>query len=646
MSPEKPESEYLSRITGPGDVRRLDRTILPRVAAEMRQRIIEVVASNGGHLGSNLGTVELTLALLYVYDLETDLTVWDVGHQAYPFKLLTGRQDRFDTLRKLHGLGGFLRRSESRYDAFDAGHGGTSISAAAGFAIGRALTDKPGQVVAIIGDGSMTAGMAFEGLNFVGHQRQRMTVILNDNTWGISPNVGALSAYLNRIITGEHYNRWKDRFKDALGHMQPRIGGGLHDVISKGQEAIKSFFTPGAFFEELGFKYVGPVDGHRIDHLIDTFENVRQFTHEPVIIHVVTQKGKGLPPAEEDVETWHSPPAFDPKTATIIKKAAPAKKVPSYTQVFSDAICELAAQDSRIVAITAAMEKGTGLGDFHARYPQRFFDVGMAEQHAVTFAAGLACEGLVPFVAIYSTFLQRAYDQIIHDVALTSRPVVFCMDRGGLVGADGPTHHGAYDLSYLRCIPNLVIMAPKDENELRRMLKTALVRRDGPSAIRYPRGNAEGVELDATIEPLPIGRGEVLREGSDFALFAIGKMVPHAMAVAARLDPLGVHAAVVNARFAKPVDHELVLRFARSHGVIVTLEENVVHGGFGSAIAESLAAQDLPIRLRMFGLPDAYVDSGEVSELWAQHKLDADSLCSSIHEWLVPRAPRRAVGRS
>lgn len=634
----------LSQIGKPSDVRALPRSDLPKLAAELRQRIIEVVARNGGHLGSNLGTVELTIALLHVYDLETDLMMWDVGHQAYPFKLLTGRQDRFDTLRTYKGLGAFLRRSESKYDALDAGHGGTSISAAAGFAAGRRLTGRDGNVVAIIGDGSMTAGMAFEGLNFAGHQNLKQTVILNDNTWGISPNVGALSAYLNRIITGEHYNAFKDRLKGLLDTFQPRRGPSLVDVMQKGQEAVKSFFTPGALFEELGFKYVGPVDGHRIDHLIDTLENVRQFTNEPTIVHVVTQKGKGLTPAEDDVETWHAPPAFDPATAEIIKKDKPDVSVPSYTQVFGDTLCELAAGNDKIVAITAAMEKGTGLGRFHAEYPDRFFDVGMAEQHAVTFAAGLTCEGIIPVVAIYSTFLQRAYDQVIHDVGITKRPVVFCLDRGGLVGADGATHHGAFDLSFLRCIPNMVVMAPKDENELRRMLLTGVQHSEGPTAIRYPRGSGTGAELEPEIRPLEIGKGETIREGDDVVLFAIGKMVQHALLVAELLAKEGITAAVVNARFVKPLDHELIKHHVTTVGNIVTLEENVLQGGFGSAVLESISEQDLSdARVKMFGLPDTFVEGGTVEELWKEHGLDADTLSEKIRHWLVDKPTRPAL---
>ena len=624
-------TNLLDSINSPADVSRLPREQLGQLCDEVRSRIIEVVSANGGHFGSNLGTVELTVALLSVYNLAEDVIVWDVGHQAYPFKLLTGRKDRFHTIRQYKGLSGFLRRDESPYDAFNAGHGGTSISAAVGMAKARELQKKPGHVIAVIGDGSMTAGMAFEGLNFTGHGRTKLTVILNDNTWGISPNVGALSAYFARIISGRFYNRFKDRFESLVKTAMPSHGGLVVKALHKGQEFVKGFLTPGIIFEELGFKYVGPVDGHRVDHLVETLENVKQHIHEPVIVHVVTQKGKGYGPAEEDVEKWHGPSPFHIESGTFV---AQEKKAPAYTEVFGDMCVELAKQDPRVVTITAAMEKGTGLDKFHQAYPERFFDVGMAEQHAVTMAAGMSCEGVIPIVAVYSTFLQRAFDQIVHDVALTKRPVILALDRGGLVGADGATHHGAFDLSYLRCIPNMVVMAPKDENELRRMMKTAVVRRDGPSAIRYPRGNGEGVALDPDPQPLEIGRGEVLREGRHGTLVAIGKMVPHAMKVAGLLQAQGLEAAVINARFVKPIDGDLIERYARQGEWLVTLEENSVRGGFGSAVAETLTQRGVEgLRLKMVGLPDAYVEHGTVPELWREIGLDAESLARDVLAW-------------
>jgi 1-deoxy-D-xylulose-5-phosphate synthase len=625
----------LDGIDSPDDLRRLAPDQLPQLAAELRETIIQTLSVTGGHFAGSLGAVDLNVALHYVFDTPRDRIVWDVGYQAYAHKLLTGRRTRFATLRQLGGVSGFLRRDESPYDTFGAGHAATSISAALGMAEARDLLEREGaagkerrKVVAVIGDGSMTAGMAFEGLNQAGALKTDFIVVLNDNTMAISENVGALSAYLNRLITGKLYTKVKEETEAILRHI-PKIGAPMLKMAKRAEESMKGLLVPGLLFEEMGFRYIGPIDGHRLDHLVTTFENVKRLPG-PLLVHVITKKGKGYELAERDPIAFHGVSAFDP--ATGLAKKAPGR--PSYTAVFAKALIDLAADDPRIVAITAAMPEGTGLNHFAKAFPDRYYDVGIAEQHAVTFAAGLAADGIRPVVAIYSTFLQRAYDQVVHDVCLQNLPVTFCLDRGGLVGEDGATHHGVFDLAYLRHVPNLVVMAPKDENELRHMLLTAVLH-PGPAAIRYPRGEGEGIEQDARIVPLPIGRGEVVRDGDDVALIAIGAMVPVAARAADVLRDKGVSAAVINARFVKPLDRELLIGYAERVRRVVTIEDHALMGGFGSAILELFEEADVRgIDVRRIGLPDAFIEHGAQKVLRHQHGLDPDGVAQRVLAFL------------
>ncbi len=624
----------LDDINRPEDLRRLAPDQLPQVAAELRETIVRTLAANGGHFAGPLGAVDLNVALHYVFDTPRDRLVWDVGYQAYAHKLLTGRRERFATLRQWNGVSGFLRRDESPYDTFGAGHAATSISAALGMAEARDLLARDGsgetpyKVVAIIGDGSMTAGMAFEGLNQAGALKTDLIVVLNDNTMAISENVGALSAYLTRLITGKLYTRVKEETEMILRNI-PKIGKPMLKMAKRAEESMKGLFVPGLLFEEMGFRYIGPIDGHRMDHLVTTFENVKRLSG-PLLVHVITKKGKGYEPAERDPIAFHGVTPFDP--ATGVSKKKPGR--PSYTSVFAKTLVQLAHGRPEVVAITAAMPEGTGLNVFAKELPDRYYDVGIAEQHAVTFAAGLAVDGVRPVVAIYSTFLQRAYDQIVHDVCLQNLPVLFCMDRGGLVGEDGATHHGVLDFSYLRHIPNIVVMAPKDENELRHMLLTGLMH-PGPCAIRYPRGEAEGVALDPTIVPLPMGRGEILRDGDDVALVAIGAMVPVALKAADLLRDRGVAATVVNARFVKPLDRELLLDVAERVRRIVTIEDHVLMGGFGSAVLEVFEEADVRgVEVRRIGLPDAFVEHGAQSLLRKHHGLDPEGVAQRVAAFL------------
>ncbi|NDY42143.1 1-deoxy-D-xylulose-5-phosphate synthase [Dissulfurirhabdus thermomarina] len=613
--------ELLPHIQGPDDLKRLSREDLPRLAAEIRKVIIETVAKTGGHLAPSLGVVELTLALHYVFEAPKDRIIWDVGHQAYAHKLVTGRYDRFHTLRQHGGISGFPKRSESPYDVLDTGHSSTSISAALGMTTALDLSGQEGRVVAVIGDGSMTAGLAFEALNNAGHLRKDLVVILNDNEMSISPNVGALSSFLSRKLTGRLATRFKREMESFL--KKSGVGEQIWSVLKRSEDSLKSLLTPGMLFEALQFEYVGPLPGHHLDTLIDTLDNVRNL-EGPVLVHVLTKKGKGYPPAEKEPDRFHGIGPFDPATGEPRRPERPAP--PTYTQIFSQTLLRLAMDDPRIVAITAAMPAGTGLSAFADALPHRFFDVGIAEQHAVTFAAGLAMEGLRPVVAVYSTFLQRAYDQVVHDVCLTGQPVVFALDRGGLVGDDGPTHHGAFDLSFLRAVPNLVIMAPKDENELQHMLYTAL-NHPGPVAVRYPRGAGVGVSLDWRLEALPVGRGEVLREGNDVAIVAIGSGVAPALEAAEALAAEGIEATVVNARFAKPIDADLVTEAARRTGRVVTVEENALAGGFGTAVLECLADRGLTgVRVRRLGLPDRFVEQGAQATLRRELGIDAEGI--------------------
>lgn len=601
---------------------------LPRVAEELRDRIITTVAANGGHLASSLGVIELSIALHRVLDSPTDKIIWDVGHQAYAHKLLTGRAARFPTLRRLDGLSGFPKRAESPHDCFDVGHSGTSISAALGMAAARDQAGGSEKVVAVIGDGSLTGGMAFEALNHAGHLKRNLIVILNDNEMSIAPNVGALSAFLSRTLTSDFFQRAKRETDKILGHV-PRFGKELVDLVHRAEHSLKGFLTPGMLFEAFGFEYVGPIDGHRLDLLIETLANVSKL-EGPVMIHLVTKKGKGYPPAESDPARFHGVGPFDPATgASRESKGGP----PSYTGVFGKTLIELAEKDPRIVAVTAAMPEGTGLQGFAARYPERFFDVGIAEQHAVTFAAGLAARGQRPVVAIYSTFLQRAYDSLIHDVCLQKLPVLFAIDRGGLVGADGPTHHGSFDLSYLRPIPNLTIMAARDEHELRRGLVTALGH-DGPFALRYPRGAGSGCDLSQAAEPLAIGRGEKLRDGGDVLLCAVGTGVSAALAAAELLAAEGIDAAVIDARFIKPLDGELICAEALRTHRVVTVEENARMGGFGSAVLECFSDRRISLPVLRLGLPDRYVEQGSQEELRARLQIDAAGIAAQVKEFL------------
>lgn len=616
----------LDTINGPADLKQLTREQLPQLAAEMRQRLLEVVAANGGHLASNLGTTELTIALHYLFDSPRDQIIWDVGHQAYPHKLLTGRHSQFPTIRQYRGLSGFCRREESPHDIFNAGHAGTSISAGLGIAEARDQKDQDFHVISVIGDGALTAGMAWEALNNAGALRKNMLVILNDNEMSISPNVGAISLHLNRIITGQIYNTMRQEVERLLQHI-PGVGKMMVKAAGRLEEAIKGIFVPGRIFEDLGFRYVGPIDGHNLSALLDTLANVKQL-QGPILLHVATTKGMGYKIAEADAVTYHGPSPFDIATGEFKPSSGP----PKYTNIFAQTLITLAQEDPSIVAITAAMASGTGLDKFHKAFPDRYFDTGIAEQHAVTFAGGLATQGMKPVCAIYSTFLQRAYDQIIHDVCLMRLPVTFVLDRGGLVGEDGATHHGIFDLTYLRPLPGMVIMAPKDENELQHMLKTGLDC-PGPAAIRFPRGAAEGVAMDDKIEALPLGQGEVVREGEDLTVVALGAMVPPALRAAERAQEEGIDVAVINPRFVKPLDDELIVHYARQTGAVLTVEDHMQQGGFGSAVVEALADHGVTdVTVLRHGLPDEIIEHGAQQLLRRDFGLDADGILEKIRQ--------------
>ena len=612
----------LQTINDPDDLRQLDRSQLPQLADELRAFVLESVSRTGGHLSSNLGTVELTIALHYVFNTPEDRIVWDVGHQTYPHKILTGRRDAMRKLRQSGGISGFPRRSESVYDTFGTAHSSTSISAALGMAIAARDRGESRRTIAVIGDGAMSAGMAFEALNNAGiAENVRLLVVLNDNDMSISPAVGALNRYLARLLSGKFYAAAKQAGRHVLKHVPPML-----ELARKLEEHAKGMLVPGTMFEEFGFNYLGPIDGHDLDALVPTLQNIRGLAG-PQFLHVVTRKGQGYKLAEADPVLYHGPAPFDPKMG--LQKGAPGK--PTFTQVFGDWLCDMAAADSRLVGITPAMREGSGMVRFERQFPDRYYDVGIAEQHAVTFAAGLACEGRKPVVAIYSTFLQRAYDQLIHDVAIQNLPVTFALDRGGLVGADGATHHGAFDLSFLRCIPNMVVMTPSDENECRKMLSTAF-QHDGPAAVRYPRGAGAGVAVERDLQTLPIGRGEIRRHsraprGSRIAILAFGPVVYAALRVAEVLD-----ATVVNMRFAKPLDSELLVQVAGSHDALVTVEENVVMGGAGSGCAEALSSLAIERPFLHLGLPDRFIDHGDPAGLIANVGLDASGLEQSIRD--------------
>ncbi len=619
----------LKNIDSPQDLKKLSQDELTDLAKEIRKTIVTTVSEKGGHLAPSLGVVELTLALHYCFDSPKDKIIWDVGHQSYAHKLITGRRDRFSTLRQQDGISGFPKRAESEHDILDTGHSSTSISAALGITTAISLQEKEGKVVAVIGDGSMTAGMAFEALNNAGHLRKDLIVVLNDNEMSISPNVGALSSFLSRKLTSRLATKLKRDLESFLKRSE--VGENIWQVLKKSEDSLKSLLTPGMLFEALQFEYVGPIPGHHIDTLIETFENVKNVPG-PVLVHVLTKKGKGYGPAEKHPDLFHGLGPFDIKTGKPKKPSVP--KPPSYTEIFGQTVVRLAKEDPKIVGITAAMPAGTGLKALQEAMPDRFFDVGIAEQHAVTFAAGMALEGMKPIVAIYSTFLQRAFDQIIHDVCLTNLPVVFALDRGGLVGDDGPTHHGVFDLSYLRMIPNMVVMAPKDENELQHMLFTA-VKHDGPAAVRYPRGNGIGVSLDWQFKELEIGKAEVLKEGEDVAIWAIGHHVHTALLAAEELESQGIKAAVINARFVKPLDKPLLKDMAKACKFIVTIEENALMGGFGSAVLEALSEADISgVKVKRLGLPDRFIEHGSQQLLRKQVGLDVDSVVSACKDFL------------
>ncbi|MGA1874583.1 MAG: 1-deoxy-D-xylulose-5-phosphate synthase [bacterium] len=619
-------ASILSSIRSPDDLKSLDKYALHELAHEIRQIILKTVSQTGGHLAANLGVVELSLALHRVFHSPVDKIIWDVGHQCYTHKILTGRGDCFHTLRQYKGINGFPRRDESIHDAFGTGHSSTSISAAVGMCIARDKKGENHKVVAVIGDGSLTGGIAFEALNHAGALGRDLLVILNDNKMSISPNVGALSIYLNRIITGKMYNRVKREIEAAIRSV-PQIGIHMARVASRLDDAIKSLVVPGIMFEELGFKYIGPIPGHNLNALIDTLEAVKRL-RRPILLHIITKKGKGYTPAENNPSTYHNATPSLIEAGNNQGKAA-EKVTPTYTEAFSRTLVQLAQDNPHIVGITAAMPKGTGLDRFAHLFPDRFFDVGIAEEHAVTMAAGMACEGLRPVVAIYSTFLQRAYDQILHDVCLQKLPVILAIDRAGVVGEDGPTHHGAFDLSFLRTIPNLVLMAPKDENELQHMLYTATLL-NVPVAIRYPR-EGEGVGLENTYRSIPMGKGELLRKGSDVCLLAVGTMVHTALAAADQLHKEGISAQVINARFIKPLDRELLLEATQNIGKVVTLEENALTGGFGSAVLEFIAEERPgPVQVHRLGIPDQFIPAGSKSLLRQQLGLDVQGIVKAV----------------
>jgi len=610
--------KFLKMINSPEDLKKLKISHLKALAEEIRSYIIEVVSKNGGHLAPNLGVVELTLALHYVFNSPKDKIIWDVGHQCYTHKIITGRRDQFPTLRKYNGLAGFPKRSESPHDILDTGHSSTSISAALGLVTALRMKGEEGKVIAVIGDGSITAGLAFEGLNNAGYRKEDLIVILNDNEMCISPSVGALSSFVSKRLTG-NLARFIKREIEKMAHKFPG-GESVISLLKKGEDIFKMAITPGALFTALNFEYIGPVDGHDLETLIEILENIKRMKG-PILFHVITKKGKGYPYAEKDPEIFHGVGPFEIKTGKILK----SDEAPSYTEVFGKTILRLAEMEPKIVAITAAMRLGTGLKAFSEKYPDRFFDVGICEQHAVTFATGLALGGYIPICAIYSTFLQRAYDQIIHDVALNNVKVIFAIDRGGLVGEDGPTHHGSFDLSYLRLIPNLTIMAPKDENELQHMLYSVL-KYPGPVAIRYPRSAGEGVELDWEFKEIPLGKAELIKDGKDLTIIAIGNLVYQALKAAEDLEKENISIAVINARFIKPLDEDLILDFAKKTGKIITIEENTLIGGFGSAVCELLADRNIPVKIKRIGLPDKFIEHGDLKTLKRKYGLTSETL--------------------
>jgi len=631
-------SKLLDSVDSPQDLKNIPVEKLPELAKEIRDMLLDTISKTGGHLSSNLGVVELTLAMHYVFNSPIDKFVWDVGHQSYVHKLLTGRKSRFDTLRQYDGLCGFTKREESQHDHWNCGHGGTSISAALAFAKARDLKKEKNDVIAVIGDGSLTAGMAFEGLNHTGHIQSDMIVVLNDNEWSISANVGGMSAHLSKIMTGQVMLKIKQEIGQLLLAV-PGIGKEITRYAHKIDEAIKGVFIPGRLFEDLGFRYVGPIDGHDVEALIDSFVTVKNLKG-PTLMHVITRKGKGYEQAEEKADVWHGAKPFNVSTGEFHKK----KANPAYTSVFADALIELAKEDEKVVGITAAMPDGTGISKFGKEFPARTFDVGMAEQHGVSFAGALAIEGFRPVAAIYSTFLQRAYDQVVHDICLMNLDVTFALDRAGIVGEDGATHQGLYDIAFLRTLPNMVVMAPKDENELRHMLKTAIYHK-GPAALRYPRGSGLGVPLDEEMKELEIGKGEVIKDGSDIAILAYGHTVDGAMMVSNMFEKEGVSVAVINARFAKPVDKDLIVEYAKSTRCLITIEEHSLKGGFGSAVLEALQEEQVcSVPVKCIGLGDIVLEHGAPGKQRKDLKLDPEGMFETIMTFYGSVAEMAASG--
>jgi len=617
----------IDKINFPEDLKKIPRSSLPQLASEMRKMIVEVVSTNGGHLASSLGAVELAIAIHYVFDTPKDKIIWDVGHQAYAHKIITGRREQFHTLRKHEGICGFTRMCESPYDSFSTGHSGTSISAGLGIACAKQLKNENSKVIAVIGDGSLTSGLAYEGLNQAGdiHKDKDIIVILNDNDMSIAQNVGALSSFLSRKFSAKYLQDLRKEFGEFLKSL-PKIGDDVYKFAKRSEESFKAFVTPGMLFEAFNFDYFGPINGHNLDHLIDILNNIKHLK-EPALLHVITKKGKGYLPAEKNPVYFHGVGSFEIKTGNSNGKKI---DIPTYTEVFGETMIKLAGEDEKIIAVTAAMPEGTGLAKFHELFPERFFDVGIAEQHGVTFAAGLATEGFKPVVAIYSTFLQRAYDQILHDVCIESLHVVFAIDRGGIVGEDGATHNGLFDISYLRSLPNMVVMAPKDENELRRMLVTALSH-NGPIAFRYPRGTAVGVPIEEDIKPLTIGKGEILEKGKDILILAIGISVCEALKANEKLVlEHGIYPTVVNCRFVKPLDVELITSLAKEIPRIITVEENIRQGGFGSAVLECLNDEGISgFKIERLGIPDLFVEHGPQDLLRTKYNIDSNAIVNS-----------------
>ncbi|HEY3251028.1 MAG TPA: 1-deoxy-D-xylulose-5-phosphate synthase [Ignavibacteria bacterium] len=625
--------KYLDSINSPEDLKKLNLAELKELVDEIRDYLVDTISKIGGHLGASLGVAELTTALHYVFNTPEDKLIWDVGHQGYIHKILTGRKEALKTIRQYGGISGFLKRTESEYDVFGAGHASTSLSAALGIATARDFDKKKFKVIAIIGDGSMTGGMAYEAMNNIGLLKKDIIVILNDNKMSIAPNVWTFHNYFNEFLANPSYNKFKNYVWEATGKLDKKVGDRVRRIARNIEGGIKSVITPGMLFEALGFRYFGPVNGHNIVNLVKILEEIRHF-NTPILLHVITEKGHGYKPAKTHHQKFHASTPWDKVTGEAVKKSGGTA---AYTKIFGEALVEICKNDEKVVGITAAMPDGTGLDILQKQMPERYFDVGIAEQHAVTFAAGLASEGYTPVCAIYSTFLQRAYDQIIHDVAIQKLPVIFVMDRGGLVGADGPTHHGALDLSYWRCVQGSVIMAPKDEQELRDMLYTATLYKKGPIAMRYPRGNALGVEIKP-FEQIPIGKGEIITSGTDAAILAIGNMVNMAEKTREELLNEGIDVEVINARFVKPLDTELLLDVFSRHKKVITVEDNVIAGGFGSAILEFMNMHKIKdVDLIVHGLPDKFIDHGTPEELYRDLKLDGKGIASIIREFLLTK---------